>query len=102
MATADNKTKTYLDVNPPLTITYTGLLGTDNETVLDVHSVITTTALQNSNTGTYPIAVSDGSDNNYTFSYTDGVLTINKADQTIAFGVLTNKIYGDADFTATA
>lgn len=31
-----------------------------------------------------------------------GTLTIDKADQTITFGVLPNKIYGDSDYTVTA
>jgi gliding motility-associated-like protein len=82
MATANNKNKTYGDPNPPLTITYSGFVGTDDETVLDVPAVVTTTALQYSDAGTYPIAASGGSDNNYTLSYSDGSLTISKATLT--------------------
>jgi gliding motility-associated-like protein len=102
MVTADNKTKTYGDVNPVLSFTYTGFLGTDDNSVIDVAPSVVTAAVQNSNAGNYPITVAGGSDNNYTMSYTDGVLTINKADQAITFGVLPAKTYGDADFTPSS
>jgi len=102
MVTADDKTKTYGDVNPPLTITYSGFAGTDNESVLDENATATTVALQYSDVGTYTILAAGGSDNNYTFIYTDGVLTIDKADQTITFSALSNKTYGDVDFDPAA
>lgn len=100
--TADNKSKNYGDVNPVLTITFNGFVGSEDQTVLDLPPSITTTALQNSNAGTYPITVSGASDNNYTFIYIDGILTINKSDQTISFSVLPAKTYGDPDFTPSA
>jgi gliding motility-associated-like protein len=102
MVTADNKSKIYGEANPLLTIIYTGFLGTDDQAVLDVAPTVSTTALQNSNTGTYPISPAGGSDNNYTLSYTDGVLTINKADQIITFDPLPAKTYGDIDFSPGA
>ena len=43
MATADDKSKIYGDVNPTLTISYTGFVGTDDESVLDVTPTVTTT-----------------------------------------------------------
>ena len=59
-ATADNKTKIYGEVNPPLTVTYSGLLGTDAPGDLDTPPVVATTALQGSDAGVYPITVSGG------------------------------------------
>ena len=102
IATADYKNKTYLDANPVFTVTYTGFLGTEDKSVLDVPAVATTTALQTSNAGTYPITPSGGSDNNYSFSYTNGVLTVNKANQTITFNAVAPVTYGSADFNLTA
>ena len=102
MVTADNKNKTYGNANPTLTITYSGFIGTEGPAVIDIPPTVTTDALQNSNTGTYPISLSGGSDNNYVLSYTDGVLTINKADQTIVFNSLAPATYGDPDINLSA
>jgi len=99
---ADDKTKIYGEENPVLTITYTGFLGTDAEGDLDAPPVVVTTGLQDSDAGSYPITASLGADNNYTFTYTDGVLTINKEDQVITFNALPNRTYGDADFSVSA
>ncbi len=81
--TADNKTRPYNSANPTFTITYSGFVGTDNATVIDVAPTASTTASQTSNQGTYSIAVTGGSDNNYTFNYVSGVLTITKIDPTL-------------------
>jgi gliding motility-associated-like protein len=78
--TADNKSKTYGESNPILTITYSGFAGTDDKTSIDSEPAATTTAAQSSSAGTYPITAAGGSDNNYSFSYADGVLTISKAN----------------------
>jgi gliding motility-associated-like protein len=101
-ATADNKSKIYGDANPALTISYTGFIGTDDLTDIDTPPVVSTTALQSSDAGLYPITASGGVDNNYTFSYADGTLTVMKADQSIIFLPLQSGVYGDADFTISA
>jgi ELWxxDGT repeat protein len=58
------------------------------------------------NAGPYPITgvISDGSGlaTNYTVTLSDGTLTVNKADQTIAFGALGGSTYGDPDFALGA
>ena len=81
--TADDLTRIYGEPNPPLTIIYSGFVGTDDETVLDVPVTVSTTALQNSDAGSYPIVASGGSDNNYTYIYINGTLTVTKLEQTI-------------------
>jgi len=78
-ATADNKNKAYGAAIPALTITYTGFVNSEDASVLDTAPIATTTALATSNVGSYPITVSGGDDNNYTFNYVPGTLTINKA-----------------------
>lgn len=78
-ATADNKSKIYGDANPTLTIAYSGFKGTETSTVIDTPPTVSTTATQFSNAGTYSIIPSGGTDNNYAFTYVNGVLTVNKA-----------------------
>jgi gliding motility-associated-like protein len=77
--TADNKSKTYGEVNPALTFVYSGFVLDDDQTQLDVDPVISTTALTTSDAGSYGIVLSGGSDNNYSFAFTNGTLTVNKA-----------------------
>lgn len=100
--TADDKSKSYGAVNPSLTVSYSGFEGADDAGDLDAAPDVDTTALTGSNVGTYPIEASNASDNNYSFAYVDGVLTIVKADQTITFTALSDKNFGDADFTVGA
>jgi gliding motility-associated-like protein len=48
-------------------------------------TISSTGAPESADGGTYPILISGGSDSNYNFTYVDGVLTVNKADQVITF-----------------
>jgi hypothetical protein len=82
--TADNKTRPYNSDNPPFTISYSGWVGSDNPSVLDTPPTVSCSATKTSNAGTYPIAVSGASDNNYSFSYVSGTLTITKLSQSIS------------------
>jgi len=77
-----------------LTITYSGFLGTDDESVLDTIPSISTTALQHSNTGTYGIILTGGADNNYHLNLVNGNLFIGKNDL-IVKADKKSKIYGD-------
>jgi alpha-tubulin suppressor-like RCC1 family protein len=99
-ATAVNKTKVYGTANPTLTATYTGFKGTDNATVINVQPSLSTTATTLSDVGTYPISIFGGSDNNYTFTYVDGTLTVTKAALTATADAKT-KVYGDENPTLT-
>jgi gliding motility-associated-like protein len=73
---ADDKLKNQGTTNPTLTASYTGFVNGDNNSVLTVQPVITTTALTNSNPGTYPITVSGATAQNYNISYQSGLLTV--------------------------
>lgn len=102
-AVADHKTKIYGDPNPTFTITYTGFKGTDNATVIDTPPTVATEATQFSPVDSYPISfMTGGTDNNYTITLTDGMLTITKATLTATADNKT-KIYGDPnpDLTVT-
>jgi len=83
--TAENKTKIYGQVNPELSLSYTGFVNSDDIAVLDLKPSAGTSADKSSDAGSYAISVSGGSDNNYTFTYHNGILEINKADQVITF-----------------
>jgi gliding motility-associated-like protein len=99
---ADNKTKVYGSENPELSITYSGFFKNEDASVLDVNPVVTTTALNTSNAGSYDITLSGGSDNNYDLTLVNGSLEIVKAPLTITAEDKT-KVYGEvnSDLTIT-
>ncbi|WP_422004329.1 MBG domain-containing protein [Roseivirga pacifica] len=81
-ATADNKSKTYGDANPELTISYSGLVNGDNSTDFTAPSV-EVMANAASDAGTYDITLSGGAADNYSLITNNGSLTINKAVLTV-------------------
>lgn len=83
VAKVGNFERIYGEENPSFTIEYEGFVGNDSESSLSVKPTAKTSAISTSNVGAYPIKVSGGDATNYKFSYTSGVLTINKAEQTI-------------------
>lgn len=96
MASVGNYSRLYNEENPDFEVLYSGFAGNEDESVLNEAPVASTTATKISNVGTYNINVSGGSADNYTFSYTSGTLTINKAEQTIAWNQeLSNLNVGD-------
>jgi len=101
--TADNKTKPEGDPNPPLTISYTGFVYGETNTVLSTQPTISTTAVTASPAGTYPITVSGAVAANYNINFVNGTLTVTpRQNQTITFNAIANKTYGAADFSAGA
>jgi hypothetical protein len=70
--TANNQSKVYGTVNPPLTLTYNGFAGTDNASSLTTQPTAATVAVTGSPVNTYPITVSGGVTANYSFSYVPG------------------------------
>lgn len=94
--TADDQSKTYGSVNPSLTFTYSGFVGSDNATVFDTAPTASTTATTTSSVGTYAITVGSAVDNNYAFTYADGTLTVTKAMLTVTTDDQ-SKSYGDAN-----
>jgi gliding motility-associated-like protein len=95
-ATSDPKSKGYGDLNPPLTITYTGLLNDDVPGEIDSPPGISTTAQQYSPAGSYQIDLENGSDNNYNIILVENALTVNKATL-IATAVDKTRKYGEAN-----
>ncbi|MGC4101942.1 beta strand repeat-containing protein [Ferruginibacter sp.] len=90
-------------VNPTLTVTYTGFVLSETNAVLLTQPTVTTTATTASVPGTYPITVTGATAANYTITQTNGVLTVQaKQNQTITFAAPATKTYGNADFAHNA
>jgi hypothetical protein len=81
-ASANNISRIYGLDNPVLTISFTGFVNGETESVLDSKPTASTTATKTTSVGTYSIPVSGGVDNNYNFIYSAGTLTITKATLT--------------------
>jgi hypothetical protein len=103
LVTATSLSRYYNTPNPTLTFTYSGfVLGQTASVITDAPS-ISTTAVQSSLPGQYPITLSGGTAPNYVFQYQDGVLTvIQSLNNVITFDALAPKTYGDPDFAIAA
>jgi LPXTG-site transpeptidase (sortase) family protein len=95
--TANNQTKVYGDPDPVFSFTYAGFQGSDTAAVLTTQPTCQVLPAHNA-IGTFPITCSGGIDDNYTFVYTAGTLTVTSRPLTVTPDNQT-KIYGDA-FTA--
>ncbi|MEP0369274.1 MAG: LamG-like jellyroll fold domain-containing protein [Cyclobacteriaceae bacterium] len=93
---ADDQTIVYGESIPTLTLQYAGLVNGDSETSLITVPAISTTATASSDAGVYPITVSGGSADNYTFNYVGAELTILKAAATITLSDLEQEVDGSA------
>ena len=82
VAFVENENKSYGDENPQFIITYSGFVNDENESVITTKPIAATTATKTSDVGEYPITISGGEAQNYTFVYEPGVLTITKAPLT--------------------
>ena len=83
--TADDKTRDYRQSNPDLTLSYSGFVLGQDQSIIEKLPVAETIADISSDAGIYDIDVSGAADTNYSFIYKNGTLTINKADQVITF-----------------
>jgi hypothetical protein len=101
--TALNQTMIYGGTVPILTASYSGFVNGDRVSSLTNPPTITTLATSSSPTGVYPIVASGAVDPNYTFTYTPGTLTIDRASLLVTANAQ-KKEYGTPDptFTYTA
>ena len=83
LASVGNYERPYNEENPEFEVKYLGFVENENESVLNENVIATTTATKTSDVGTYKIEMTGGNADNYIFSYSSGILTINKAEQTI-------------------
>ena len=78
-----NYQREYNKDNPYFVLTYDGFVGNDRANSSNISPNVSTTATRMSEVGVYPITISGGSYPNYTLSYSDGSLTITKAEQNV-------------------
>lgn len=76
--TANNQSKCQVVPIPELTFTYSGFVANEGPGDLVTAPVASTTATAASLPGTYPITLSGGVSNNYSFTYVAGELTVVK------------------------
>jgi hypothetical protein len=91
--TADDKTKTYGQVLPSLTASYSGFVNGDTVSSLSTQPNLSTTATDNSPVGNYTISVGAAASSNYTINFINGTLTVNPALLTITVNSQ-SKVYG--------
>jgi hypothetical protein len=79
-----------------LTVSYSGFVNSETTNVLSGAPVLSTTATAGSPAGSYPITVSQGtlSDANYSFSFTNGALTVSVVAPVVVWASLTPITYG--------
>ena len=101
--TAEAKSRTYGDANPTFTATITGYANNETSSVVSGTPALSTGASATSNVGGYTITAALGTlaATNYSFSLTNGTLTVGKAPLTVTADNQT-KFYGAANPTLTA
>jgi len=77
--TAIDTLRSVETVNPVFRLKYSEFVASDTEDSLDVKPVVSCTADKSSPIGEYVISATGGVDNNYTFVYVDGKLSVNQA-----------------------
>lgn len=96
--------RNYGESNPSFTASFSGFRNGDNASIITGAASLNTTANASSNVGNYVVNTSIGtlSANNYSFSFVNGQLTVNRA--VLNAGIIpSTKIYGNPNpsFTAT-
>gem|GEM_PF-636687 len=91
-----HSSRQYGEENTLLPIEYNGFVNNENESVIAVEPVATTTAQVTSSVGDYQIKLSGGEAVNYYFVYKQGVLTVTKAPLSAKVNDAT-KVYGSSN-----
>ena len=96
--TANSVHKTYGQVNPAFTVSYSGFVNNDTSAALGGTLGFTTSATQYSDVQAGGYAVTPGglTSGDYTISFIAGTLTIDQAAQTIAWATPSSIVYGTA------
>jgi ribosomal protein S11 len=103
--TASNFSRAYGASNPTLTYSITGYVNGDTSSVVGGSAEETTSATTSSVPGTYAITFSSEALTaaDYTFSYFNGTLTVNRASQTITFAAPASPVtYGVSPISLSA
>lgn len=102
IARADDKTRPYGMENPPMTVSFSGMMSGHSGDHIDEFPVATTSATKNSLPGNYEITVSGGADDEYKFNYKTGTLIITKLFQAVSLSLPKEIKYGPTPYTLTA
>src|SRR5204862_434710 len=81
--TGDAQNRPYGGSNPALTATITGFVNSEDASVLTAQPSCSTAADASSPVGGYAISCSGAAADNYTFSYTDGTLSVTQVQLTV-------------------
>lgn len=89
--TADSYTVTYGSNPPTYSISYSGFISGESETNLTTAPTATSTYAKTTPVSSSPvtITVSGGAATNYSFTYVNGYVTINKREVTLTWGTIT-------------
>lgn len=90
---ADDAEVTYGGDEPAYTVTITGFVNGEGEGVLDELPAPTSAYTKQTGVGTVAITVSGGADNNYTFKYVNGTLTVKAAELTVSVNESVSRAY---------
>ena len=108
VVTANAAQMTYSGTVPSLTYTVNGFVNGDTASILSGTPALNTTATPQSNVGVYPITVGAGTlsvgsvVDNYTLTYVNGALTVNKASLTVTANPRSRSLNApNPTFTAT-
>ena len=93
--TGSSHTVTYGAAVPTLSITYSGWKGDDGTSDLTTLPTVSTSYTSSSNVSgsPYPVTVSGGSATNYSFSYVNGSITVNKAASRLSLTPTSATVY---------
>ena len=83
LITASNATRAYGQTNPVFSAGFNGFVNNESPSVLQGTLALTTTATTNSHVGLYPIQPSGLSATNYSITFSNGTLTVNRATLTV-------------------
>ena len=81
---ANSFSRLYFEENPELSYIYSGFVNDDGESSLSAKPTLRTNATKQSSVGVYPIEIGGADAKNYTFSYENGTLTVNKRQLTVS------------------
>lgn len=80
-----NYTRVYNEENPKFELTYKGFVNNETESVFTKQATVTCEADKTTDVGVYQIEAKEAEATNYQFYYKNGILTIEKAVQEIAW-----------------
>lgn len=95
-ATAQNSSRAYGDANPAFSVNYTGFKNSEAQGVIDTLATVGSAAGLTDGVGSYVIAATGATDNNYNFTYVNGTLNVTKALLTVTADAKTRE-YGDVN-----